>query len=111
MVDCVVSSCPAYPLDDIRAAAEAGDIIYGGRKVQRDINNLGYTRDEVMSCIMGLRSNHYCGTKTFNDSATLFDVYIRDFEHQEHTDRIYMKLRLLPKGKLYVGIGSFHLSR
>jgi len=110
MVDCVESRCPAYPLDDIRAAAEAGNIVYGGRKVQRDINNLRYTKDEVIRCIVGLRGTHYQKTLTFTKD-TVFDVYIRDFEYQEHTDRIYMKLRLLPKGQVYVGVGSFHLSR
>ncbi|MFO1431461.1 MAG: type II toxin-antitoxin system MqsR family toxin [Candidatus Competibacteraceae bacterium] len=109
MVDCVESRCPAYPLDKIRAAAEAGNIVYGGRKVQRDIANLGDTKDEVIRCIVGLRGTHYQKTLTFTDKGTVFDVYSRDFEHHEHTDRIYMKLRLLPNGQGYVSVGSFHL--
>ncbi len=100
MVDCLESRCPAYPLDDIRAAAEAGNILYGGRNVSRDINNLGYTTDEVIRCIVGLQDRHYQKTLTFTDKGTVFDVYIRDFTHQEHTDRIYMKLRLLSNSTL-----------
>ena len=111
MVDCVESRCPAYPLDEIRAAVEAGNIIYGGRKVQQDINNLGYTKNDVVRCIVSLVGTHYQKTLTFTDKGTVFDVYIRDFEHQKCTDRIYMKLRLLPNGQMNVGIGSFHLQR
>jgi hypothetical protein len=100
---------PAYPLDQIRAAAEAGQILYGGRKVGRDIQNLGYTLEDVAGCIAGLRQAHYKKTLIYQDPGTVFDAYERDFEHKGRIDRVYMKLRLLPGGIVHVSVGSFHL--
>lgn len=109
MVDCVKSHDPAYPLDNIRALAEQNRIRYEGRKVSRDIANLGYTLDDVARCITGLRAAHFKETVVFENAT--FDVYSKDFHRSEDLppDRIYMKLRLLENGDLEVGIGSFHL--
>lgn len=109
--DSIETHQPAYPLDQLREAAQAGNLLYMGRNVSRDINNLGYTENEVICCIAGLCPKHYQKTLAFTDSGAAFDVYIRDFEHQGRMDRIYMKLRLLPGGLVQVAVGSFHLSR
>ena len=50
---------PHYSLEKIIAAAKAGQIIYGGRKVNRDIANLTYTENEVAGCIAQLRPEHH----------------------------------------------------
>lgn len=111
MVDCIESYRPAYPLNEIRAVAQAGNIIYGGKNVRRDINNLGYTQDEVIHCIVGLHGQHYQKTLTYTKDGAVFDAYVCAFEHLGQIDQIYMKLRLLPNKQVYVGIGSFHLPR
>lgn len=110
MVDYTESSRPAYPLDDIRAAAEQHRIRYEGRKVSSDIRNLLYTLEDVANCISGLQARQFQKSLKYKDSSC-YDVYIRDFRHDEDkpADRIYMKLRLLDTGQLVIGIGSFHL--
>ena len=50
---------PYYDLDKIITAARAQQIIYGGRKVMRDIANLGYSLKEVGSCISQLEVRHF----------------------------------------------------
>jgi hypothetical protein len=100
---------PAYSLDDIRALAEQHRIRYEGRKVYRDIANLGYTLDDVARCIAGLRIEHFRETVVFENAT--FDVYLKNFHRSQDLppDRIFMKLRLLDSGELEVGIGSFHV--
>lgn len=109
MVDCIESFRPAYPLDDIRAVADQHRVRYEGRKVNSDIRNLGYTLEDVAHCISGLQAKQF--EKSLKYENACYDVYIRDFRHDEDkpADRIYMKLRLLNTGKLEIGIGSFHV--
>jgi len=109
MVDCIESFRPAYPLDDIRAAADQHRVHYEGRKVNSDIRNLGYTLENVAHCISGLQTKHF--QKSLKYENACYDVYIRDFRQGEDkpADRIYMKLRLLDTGQLEISIGSFHL--
>ena len=109
MVDYIESSRPAYPLDDIRAAAAQHRIRYEGRKVSSDIRNLGYTLDDVAHCISGLQTRQFKESLKYENAC--YDVYSRDFRQGEDKplDRIFMKLRLLDNGQLEIGIGSFHL--
>ena len=102
---------PHYDIDKIIVAAKQKNIIYGGRKINQDIANLGYTLDEVSNCIAQLRPEHHQKIWTSDDNAHIFDVYIINFSPREsQTDLIYMKLRLLANGQIQVGLGSFHLS-
>lgn len=89
--------------------AERCRIRYEGRKVNSDIRNLGYTRNDVVCCILGLRDEHFDKSLQYENAS--YDAYIRDFQRSEDgpIDRIYMKLRLLDTDELQVGIGSFHL--
>ncbi|MEQ1739115.1 MAG: type II toxin-antitoxin system MqsR family toxin [Methyloglobulus sp.] len=102
---------PYYSLEKIIAAANAQQIIYGGRKVNSDIANLGYTLDEVARCISQLKPEHYRKTHKFEDNSTVYDDYVIEFSPQEEKpDSIYIKLRLLENGEVQIGLGSFHLS-
>ena len=102
---------PHYDLEKIIVAAKQKNIIYGGRKINQDIANLGYTLDEVSNCIAQLRPEHHQKIWTNDDNTCIFDVYIINFSPREsQTDSIYMKLRLLENGQIQVGLGSFHLS-
>ncbi len=105
---------PHYSLDKIIDAAKKQNIIYGGRKVNRDISNLGYTLNEVAQCITQLQSHHYQKTLEFSNEniKEIFDVYIIKFLIcDEKQDTIYIKLRLLESGQIYIKLGSFHLSK
>ncbi len=100
-----------YNLQAVISAAKAHHIIYGGRKVSQDIANLGYTMNEVASCIQQLMPEHFDKVWTDTDRSIEFDVYKINFSPKEDvTDSIYIKLRLLDNGELYVGLGSFHLA-
>jgi hypothetical protein len=103
---------PYYSLEKIIAAAKAGQIIYGGRNVNRDIANLGYTLNEVADCIMQLQPEHHQKIWVNDNNTIVFDVYIIEFSPRRdgQIDSIYMKLRLMDNGQINVGLGSFHLS-
>lgn len=102
---------PYYSLEKIIAAANAQQVIYGGRKVGIDISNLGYTIDEVARCISQLQHENYQKTLNYDDCGKVFDVYTINFSPRENQmDSIYIKLRLLENGEVQIGLGSFHLS-
>jgi hypothetical protein len=104
----------AFDLEAIRSAALQKHIRYKGRKVSRDISNLGYTLDDVSNCISMLTTKDFNKTILYSGDLETFDVYIKNFQRKEHPpDKIYMKLRLLTCGGIQVDqviIGSFHLS-
>lgn len=102
---------PYYSLEKIIVAAKAQQIIYGGRKVNSDIVNLGYTLDEVARCISQLQPENYQKTLEYDDNGRVFDAYKIGFSPQDgQIDSIYIKLRLLENGEIQIGLGSFHLS-
>lgn len=95
-------------LDEMRQAATKQQINYAGRKVSRDIANLGYTLPEVASCIASLTPNDFKESIDYPDKS--YDVYIKDVVRTDQVDRIYMKLRLHENGEIKIlEIGSFHL--
>ena len=99
---------PIYNLDEIRQAATKQQIRYAGRKVNRDIANLGYTLQDVANSIVSLTPKDF--KESVDYSAKSYDVYIKDVVRTEQTDRIYMKLRLQENGEIKIlEIGSFHL--
>lgn len=103
---------PFFSLDKIREASSKQRIQYRGgdrNKVRKDIANLGYTLEDVISCIVSLTINDFKETKKYPDQ-TFDDVYIKDVIREDSIDRVYMKLRLLENGQIQiVEIGSFHL--
>lgn len=100
---------PFFNLDKIREAAAKQNIKYKGLKVPKDIRNLGYTLEEVSTCIISLTSTDFEKTIEYPDQ-TVHDVYIKNVIREEQTDRIYIKLRLLENREIeIVEIGSFHL--
>ena len=102
-----------FDLEAIRNAALQKNIRYKGRKVSRDITNLGYTLDDVSDCICALTTNDFKKTESYLEPEAVFDVYIKNFQQKEQSpDRIYMKLRLLEDGGIQVDqieISSFHI--
>lgn len=99
---------PIYNLDEMRQAAIKQQINYAGRKVNRDIANLGYTLQEVVSCIVSLATNDFKESVDYSEKS--YDVYIKDVVRAEQTDTIYMKLRLQENGEIkLLEVGSFHL--
>jgi hypothetical protein len=99
---------PIYNLDEMRQAASKQRINYAGRKVNKDIANLGYTLQDVVNCIVSLTVKDFKESVTYPEKS--YDVYIKDVVQTEQTDRVYMKLRLEENGEIKIlEIGSFHL--
>lgn len=110
MVSTREMSQPTYSLDAIRQATQNNNLRYDGRKVDKDIRNLGYTSEDVKLCISQLTTSHF--QKSLQYENAIYDAYTFDYQKNDDApiDKIYMKLRLLPNGELVVvGIGSFHL--
>ena len=102
---------PRYDLEKVISAASRGDIIYAGRKVARDIANLDYTFNDVITCIKRLELKHYQKTWISEDNTALFDVYLIEYSiNKNKKDTIYIKVRLLENDKIFLFLGSFHLS-
>lgn len=101
---------PHYNLEDVRDAARKGDVEYRGRKVRRDIDNLGYELAEVVTCIVSLTCSDFYKTYTYDDG-DVDDAYCIDFTPpgKSESDSIYIKFALI-NNCLTVDIASFHLS-
>ena len=54
-----------YDLGQVKAAAQNLDIEYRGRKVSRDIANLGYDIQDVSACICQLSSSDFRKTHSY----------------------------------------------
>ncbi len=101
---------PVYNLNDVRKAAKAGNVRYRGRKVQCDIDNLGYELRDVQRCLMSLTEDDFDKSHPYPASPT-DDAYVVDFPNpadEDKTDRLYVKFRLLGDC-LYIDLGSFHV--
>ena len=101
---------PHYNLEDIRNAARKGDVEYRGRKVRRDIDNLGYEFADVVACVVSLTSDDHYKTYIYDDG-DIDDAYCVSFipPGRSECDSIYIKLSLI-NSCLVVDIASFHLS-
>lgn len=101
---------PHYNLEDVRNAARNGCVEYRGRKVRRDIDNLGYELADVVSCLLSLTSSDFDKTHTY-ENGDIDDAYCVDFTSSANSesDSIYIKFSLI-NDCLIVDIASFHLS-
>ncbi|KJV05554.1 type II toxin-antitoxin system MqsR family toxin [Methylocucumis oryzae] len=99
-----------YDLNAVREAVLKQQVSYRGRKVYKDIANLGYTLDDVTACLSYLTAKDYRKTERYSDA--VFDVYIKKTanKNDQSFDRIFIKLRLIDAENIeIVEIGSFHL--
>jgi hypothetical protein len=99
-----------YDLEQVKAAAQSLDIEYRGRKVSRDVANLGYDMNDVSSCLCQLRSSDFRKTHSYGNQPP-DDEYIccykKDPEEDEY-DQLYVKFCLVD-GYLVIDLASFHL--
>ena len=101
---------PVYNLNDVRKVAKTGKIRYRGRKVQYDINNLGYELRDVQRCLISLTEENFDKSHPYPDSSA-DDAYVVNFPNpndEEQIDQLYVKFRLLGDC-LYIDLGSFHV--
>lgn len=99
-----------YDLEQVKAAAQTLDIEYRGRKVRRDIANLGYDISDVSACLCQLSSKDFRKTHPYENQPP-DDEYIcrykKDSEEDEY-DELYVKFCLID-GCLVIDLASFHL--
>ncbi len=108
-----------YNLEDVKeVAANIDNIFYKGRNVRRDIENLGYTRQDISNCICSLTHENFYKKESHNnknDNKNNLDAYKITYhkmmDGELKVDYLYIKFRLNNKGKLIIQISSFHLSR
>ena len=101
-----------YDLKLVKAAARKHNIEYRGRKVSRDIANLGYDINDVCSCLCQIKTSDF--SKTINYKGQLPDdvyrcQYKKDPEENEYDD-LYIKFCLIDNC-LTIDLASFHLSQ
>jgi hypothetical protein len=102
----------AYSLEEVRTAGSAARIEYRGRKVQRDIANLGYDLNDVIDCLMQLSESDFRKTHVYDDGTPSDDDYTcrytRRVDGESVTDDLYIKFCLV-NDFLVIDLGSFHL--
>jgi hypothetical protein len=104
---------PVYDLEEVRQAALAYKIDYRGRKVQRDIANLGYQLRDVAQCFAQLRESDFSKSIDYGNGQAVDDVYIVTYPKPNSEniefDPLYIKFCLL-NGSLSIELASFHLN-
>jgi hypothetical protein len=104
---------PIYDLNDVHAAARQLRIEYRGRKVMRDVANLGYELEDVADCLSRLSEAEFSKSH-FRQAAPGDDEYIcrypRPDSQDGETDQLYVKFCLIDNC-LVVDLGSFHLTQ
>jgi hypothetical protein len=104
---------PYYCLDTVRTAAKNDQIEYRGRKVQRDITNLGYERKDVLACLISLTESDFYKTYQRNGSDDIDDAYRIDYPNPSSNngelDSLYIKFCLI-NNHLMIDLASFHLN-
>lgn len=101
-----------YDLEQVKAAARSLNIEYRGRKVSRDIANLGYDIADVSSCLYQLRISDFHKTHCYENQPP-DDGYICRYKvdpEEDEYDELYVKFCLIDGYLLVIDLASFHLS-
>ena len=102
---------PDYSLDCIRDLARLGAVAYGGRRVEQDIENLGYSPDEVAKCLGCLDESNYHQSERSPPSQKWRDVYHMKWHSSlSYVDELYIKMSLNRDCTMIV-LHSFHPHR
>ncbi len=102
---------PAYALERICELAAQGKVIYGGRRVELDIQeNLHMSQEEVCRCIASLEPSHFRHSKLYPNRPKWMDVYCRAWSVDGQVHDLYIKLMLGNK-VMTVTLCSFHWQR
>ena len=98
-----------YRLERVQEMALSGSIIYSSERVEKDVDNLGYSFSDVQKCLLGLKEAHYHESVKYDDKTGWFDVYKITWPAPDPTfqDELYIKLKLNRDTTLVV-LASFH---
>ena len=105
------SNQAVYSLDAVNRLAGAGCVRVWS-KARNDIENLGYSPEDMYDCLRNLRPHHYHETILYDDDESPFDVYQCEWISPispHPRDSLYIKLRLNSEAT-EISLVSFHLS-
>lgn len=90
-----VRGAPEYSLDRIRQLAESGAVAFSSTRVELDVQNLGYSPDEVNACIASLEPEDFRQCVKYANRRFWMDEYrLRWRSVSGALDPLYLKLHL-----------------
>ena len=100
-----------YSLQRVVELASRLAVAFSSKSVQRDVENLGYERDDVCDCIAALQVHHFSHSERYRPGGPWHDVYRIEWVLEEaDADPLYIKFRL--NGDLIlIELCSFHRQR
>ena len=98
-----------YSLDAIHRLAKSGNVNYGSPKVQRDVDNLDYSLEDVCECLQSLSNDNYYESVNYGDHKGWLDVYLCNWplRSTESSVELYIKLKL-NRDCITIVLASFH---
>jgi len=105
-----MADSPCYDLKSVFIATLNDDIILS-RKAQKDLRNLGYSRDNLISCLQSLKLSDFKHCKIYLPNPFPHDVYVTRFYRspEDNYDDIYTKF-FMTHNNIFIELMSFHLS-
>lgn len=102
---------PEYSLRRIREMAGQGKVRYLSARVTMDVENLGFTPDDVHECLGALEAKHFRGSVRYEGSRVWLDEYLISCSGQRDiSDNLYIKLKL-DRDCIWIYLASFHRER
>jgi motility quorum-sensing regulator/GCU-specific mRNA interferase toxin len=95
----------------VRELAKQGRVHYGSRRVQLDVENLGYAPEDVHRCLQVLNDCHFKHAERYAAAGPWFDVYLVPYSGPNGVvDDLYVKLKL-DRDCVVVVLASFQRER
>jgi hypothetical protein len=99
---------PESSLERIHELAAQQEVAYGSTRVQRHIDNLGYSLEAVCECLRCLTPGHFQHSVRYSANGPWQDVYLITYRSpSNHDDDLYIKLKLT-RDCICVVLCSFH---
>jgi len=102
----------SYSLATVHRLAADGHVHYAGRRIQLDIENLGYAPTDVYRVLQSLRAGDFAHSEQYKEGGFWLDVYKTTWLAPSGVaDDLYIKLKVSKSGRPAVVVCSFHLKR
>ena len=100
-----------YSVSRVCELAKQGCVHYLSRRVQQDVENLGYAPEDVHRCLQLLNDCHFKHAERYDAAGPWFDVYLVPYCGPTGVvDDLYVKLKL-DRDCVVVNLASFHRER
>jgi MqsR (Motility quorum-sensing regulator) toxin of toxin-antitoxin system len=99
---------PEYSLEAVHRNAGFMQVIYSSDRVQRHIENLDLSLDDVCVCLGSLQAGDFAHSERYDEDQRWHDVYKLKYRFSdEQLDDLYIKFRLTGDC-VYIDLCSFH---